>query len=269
MDAVRASNFVLGLTFSDVSKALNNALPWLTLLVATFTMVALIAAALIGYRTLAASAKSLEQSERSQRFGVYTKVMDLLEAPSPREGWHIVRDLSKGDTTWNSQIEDLDEDKLKKVDGFARELDKVGLLVKHGVVPLNFVLDYDSRVIVVGWNRLQERIKDQRERHGQPGHRLKFQELAYYAKLQRDKQYPGQETFQLTPNDRPPEWSEIWYTSVAPVWWQKGPRAVAEAPSRQHAQAALRTTSGSRDQQDGSGAAAEATTPPRTGDPPG
>jgi hypothetical protein len=72
------------------------------------------------------------------------------------------------------------------------------LLVKYGTVPLEFVVDYYSRPIVVTWHRLQPWIEEERKKRNQPGHMRLFELLAIHAKKHRDLEHSGEETFTLT-----------------------------------------------------------------------
>src|SRR5260370_34643237 len=83
--------------------------------------------------------RSLKQSERSLRFGVYTQVLEMLE--ETREARHLLYDKVPTNPTMNSYSQ-LSDDELKQLDGLARTFDTIGLLVKHKTVPLEFVLDF-------------------------------------------------------------------------------------------------------------------------------
>jgi hypothetical protein len=139
--------------------------------------------------------RSLRQSERSLRFGVYIKILEMLEAT--REARHLLYDkVPKQPNT--ASLDTLSSDEVEKMDELARTFDKLGLLVKHGVVPLDFVLDFYSRPLVVAWHRLEPHITAERRKRNQPGHMVKFEMLAIEAKKHRDRYHPGEETFNLT-----------------------------------------------------------------------
>ena len=83
----------------------------------------------------------------------------------------------------------LTPDEQKQVDQLAREYDKMGLLVKHGAIPINIVFDFYSKPIVQAWEALQGHITEERKARNQPGHMRKFETLAIGAALHRNQQH--------------------------------------------------------------------------------
>jgi hypothetical protein len=139
---------------------------------------------------------SLQLAERSLRYDAYTGTIDRLE--KHREARHILYDdVPKQPSA--AGIIALDAKKLRKLDAMLREFDALGLLVKHGVVPLGFVMDFYSRPLVVAWHRLEPHITEERRKRGQPGHMKKLEMLALFAKKHRDAEHPDEETFFVSP----------------------------------------------------------------------
>ncbi|MBI2927083.1 MAG: hypothetical protein HYY24_15415 [Verrucomicrobia bacterium] len=136
-------------------------------------------------------------AERALRADVYFRVLEMLEAN--RDVRHLLEGkLPKPDL---KLFESLSPDEQKKLDGLARVYDQVGLLVKHGAIPLDFLMDFYSRPLVVAWSRLSPHIRCVREQRGQPGHMVKFEMLAIEAKIHRDKHHKGEETFNISTED--------------------------------------------------------------------
>ena len=137
-------------------------------------------------------------SERSLRANVYFRILEMLE--KLRDARHLLEaKLTKPNL---QQFDALDESDRKTLDGLARAYDQLGLLVKHGAVPLDFVMDFYSRPLVVAWNRLSPHVRRIRDERGQPGHMVKFEMLAIEAKIHRDKHHSKEESFALSKEDR-------------------------------------------------------------------
>jgi len=149
--------------------------------------------------------RSLMQSERSLRFGVYSQILETLE--KTRQARHLLYDEVPKEPSATS-LSKLSPDQTEQLDELARAFDKLGLLVKHGVVPLDFVFDFYSRPIVVAWHRLEPHITEERRKRNQPGHMAKFEMLAIEAKKHRDRYHPGEETFTLT-TEQMSKW-QVW-----------------------------------------------------------
>ena len=146
--------------------------------------------------------RRLVQSERSLRFGVYHQILEMLE--KTRQARHLLYDKVPSEPSATS-LNALSPDELSQLDDLARTFDKLGVLVKHSVVPLDFVMDFYSRPIVVAWHRLEPLITEERRKRSQPGHMIKFEMLAIEAKKHRDEHHEGEETFILT-NEQNKKW---------------------------------------------------------------
>jgi hypothetical protein len=152
---------------------------------------ALIATAIIAFVTAIIALKSLKSSERSLQFNVYNEILEMLEKMRPAR--HLL--YEKVPREPSTSLNGLTEEERKQLDELLRSFDKLGLLVSHGVVPIEFVLDFYSYPVVVAWHRLGLYIKEEREKRNQPDHMGKFERLAVKAKEYRDKYHPGEETF--------------------------------------------------------------------------
>ncbi|NQS99346.1 MAG: hypothetical protein HQ591_12930 [candidate division Zixibacteria bacterium] len=133
----------------------------------------------------------------SLRGAMYSRILDMMEPV--REYRHLLERKLKEPNL--KVFDSLSEGEKKNLDNLARTYDKLGLLVKHSDVPLEFVLDFYSRPLVVAWHRLSPHINRTREERNQPGHMVKFEMLAIAAKLHRDKYHKGEETFPLSEED--------------------------------------------------------------------
>lgn len=145
--------------------------------------------------------KSLRQYERNLRFQVYKDVLTMLECV--REERYLLEDKTTADPEFD--VLKLDEEGRKPFYELARAYDKLGLLIKHGVVPLEFVLDYYSKPIVSAWKYLEPFVQEVRRQKRRPGYWKKFQRLAMQAKEYRKRIYPQEQTFEVSPEDRA-EW---------------------------------------------------------------
>jgi len=151
--------------------------------------------------------RSLKQSERSLRFNVYNQVVEKMERT--RKARHLLY-TKVPETPSTTSLNLLSPDEIEQLDDLTRSFDEIGLLIKYGVVPLGFVLDFYSHPIVIAWHRLEPSIMAERSKRNQPFHMYHFEQLAREAKKYRDKEQPGGETFHIS-------------TLVNPTWhiWRK------------------------------------------------
>lgn len=146
---------------------------------------------LLAALSIVVAIQSLKSSERAARFDVFTAILSLLEPY--RSARHLVeRRLAAGASA--DDFKRLCRKDRETLDDLARAYDQVGLLVKHGTVPLEFLLDFYSRPLVVAWNRLGNHLMRERRRRRQPGHMKKFETLAWLANGHRRKSHSGEET---------------------------------------------------------------------------
>ena len=138
--------------------------------------------------------RQVSQSERSLRFNVYYQVLEMLE--KTRAARHLLYEKTPKDTS-NFNFGDLNKEEMEQLDELARTYDKLGLLVKHKVIPLNFILDFYSRPIILTWNRLKPYIVAEREKRMQPAHMKMFELLAIKV-LKHSTEDIGGETFTVS-----------------------------------------------------------------------
>ncbi len=137
----------------------------------------------------------IRQGERHLRFDVYKRVVEMLEETGSLR--RQLRDTVSKDSlpkTWS----DFKPDDAKAFKGLVQTYDELGLLVKHGSVPIAFVVDLYSRPLVEAWHRLGPCVMVESTARGQAGHRNKFAVLALAAKAHRDESHPDEETFEIT-----------------------------------------------------------------------
>lgn len=176
-----------------------------------------IAAAIIasfGLYSLKLASTSIKQTEHSLRFSVYDGIIKMCD--EKRNDRHFLYDKVSPETpSAESVIELKDPGAVEKIDGVARTFDDLGVLVKNGAVPLEFVFDYYSAPIVVTWHRLQPYVDYLRNtKKKQLGHMKKFEILAIYCKKHRDKEHPGEETFKLSDEQK-----KIWRDWLKTIWF--------------------------------------------------
>jgi hypothetical protein len=166
------------------------------------SLVASIATALTAIIGILYVSRSLRQSERSLRFNACFQTMEMLE--KTRDARHLLENKVTVASS-DKNLSNLTPAEKERLDELVKSYDKLALLVKYGTVPLEFVLDYYSRGIVVTWNRLHPWIEEERIKRHQPGHMKLFELLAIEAKKHRDTEHPGEETFDLTSQQKT-EW---------------------------------------------------------------
>lgn len=187
---------------------------FLDFVAALFGIIVGILTVVILWISLYPTLRSLKDQERSLRFGVCYQVMEMVEHTRPMrhriQNVKIKKDAKPEDVREEMRkfYDTLTKEDKEKFDEVARTFDKLGILVKQGVVPKDFVIDFYSRPIVVTWNRMQYYIKEERDDRPQKRHMKKFEELALFAKEHRDKEHEGEETF--TSNEELPDWRKIW-----------------------------------------------------------
>jgi hypothetical protein len=157
--------------------------------------IATVVAAIVALTAIYPLFRNLRSSERSLRFNVYIQVIEMLD--EMRRARHLLYEKFPREPC-DASLSQLSREEIDQLDDLLRTFDKLGLLVKHGVVPLEFVLDFYSYPIVVTWHRLKPYITAERLKRNQPGHMVKFEMLAIEAKKHRDKHHRGEETFPVT-----------------------------------------------------------------------
>ena len=167
--------------------------------------IATMVAAVIAVFGIILALVNLKKTEQSVRFRVYIDILDMCE--SVRDARLLLYEKVPKEPS-NTSLTGLTPDEVNELDGLTRVFDRLGLLVKHGVVPESFIFDFYSRPLVVAWHRLEPRITEERRKREQPGYMRKFEILAIRAKNYRDKTHPGQETFRLT-NEQKESW-KVW-----------------------------------------------------------
>ena len=137
--------------------------------------------------------RNLIAAERNLRAKIYFDTINLLEGSDG--------DVRKLRTLLQAKLDEAKKTGVpfditaqptevrSQLDNLSRAYDKVGLLVKHRVVPAEFLFDFYSRPIVVAWKSLRPHIDAERTSRGQPNHMVKFEILAAGAALYREKKY--------------------------------------------------------------------------------
>ena len=145
--------------------------------------------------------RSLRQNERGLRFQVYYNVLEMIEKHRPER--HLIDEKLKDSVPF----ERLSDDEKERLNYLARAYDKLGILIKYGVVPLEFALDFYGRPLVVAWKYLESHVRDVRTIRQQSGHMKKFELLAIEAQKYREENFPGEETF-LMSKEHPKSWEK-------------------------------------------------------------
>lgn len=137
--------------------------------------------------------KSLVQADRNLRFSIYNEVFEMLE--KHREEKEAFDAMIISNEHFNI-MEDLSEEERQKYYKLARLYDRWGQLVLHGVLPIDFILDFYSRPLMLTWKAMHPYIETLRRIRVQPGHMAKFQFLAEEACNYRGGRYSGSYEFQ-------------------------------------------------------------------------
>lgn len=135
----------------------------------------------------------IKQGERHLRFDVLKRVIEMMEGTGNCR--RLFRETVSKDSPPNKWSELGSEEKTFRI--LVQTYDELGLLVKHGTVPISFVLDLYARPLVEAWHRLGPAIEAESDERKQPGHRNKFAILAMAAKAHRDKSHKGEESFEI------------------------------------------------------------------------
>lgn len=151
--------------------------------------------------------KSNTASERASRIQTLQYVLHIME--DCRDARHVLEEKIAANPQFDVLTAPNNEKKC--LDTLARSYDKLGALVKHGVAPIDFVMDFYSRPLVKGWQYLEPLITQERRKRNQPGHMLKFQILAGGAMQYRSNVYPNERSFDL-PKEIQLDW-ETWSRS--------------------------------------------------------
>ena len=130
---------------------------------------------------------------RSLRNSAYLHTLSMLEGPhnEVRKLRTLLRSLVEKATDDKKEfnVKSLDEYTYEQMHQLARDYDKMGFLVKHRVVKLNFVFDFYSKPILYAWENLSPLVNAERDNRDHREHMLMFETLAVGASLYRKKRY--------------------------------------------------------------------------------
>ncbi len=162
-------------------------------------------------RNLALSRRSIIEAERASRVQALRHVFDIME--QCREQRHLLEEKIAADL--NFDIMKASDSERNNLDRLARSYDMLGVMVKHGVAPVEFVMDFYSRPLVRGWQYLEPMVSAERWKRKQPAHMQKFQVLAAGAREHRRIVYPDERS--LDPlKEVADEW-ESWKRAIGPT----------------------------------------------------
>lgn len=178
------------------------------------TLFVVVIAALAAFQQLQYISEQVAASERSLRFQIYRDLLNMID--EFRTDRHRIQEDFPEDTT-SFDFDSLSQDQLEQLERVCRPFDTLGMLVAQGVVPLNFVLDFHTRGIVVVWHRLAPYINLLRQKRNQSTLMRQFQMLAIEAKQHRDQFFPHEETFIVTEEDE--ELWKRWRSECQGRWW--------------------------------------------------
>jgi hypothetical protein len=167
--------------------------------------IATVVAAVVAIISVRPLFRNLHASELSLRSRVYFDTLTLLDGKEGevRDLRHLLEQQIKLAKASGKQFDILTTavDVRQRLDKLARAYDKVGLLVKHGAVPVDFLFDFYSRPIVVAWTQIRPLVQSVRNDRGQPGHMLKFEILAIGASVYRLDKYSEPSPFPISAED--------------------------------------------------------------------
>ncbi len=152
---------------------------------------------------LAAVVPNLLAVWRSLRSKIYFDTVALLEGKDDelRNLRHLLEGQLKlaKDNNRPFDILKVSLELQKKLDQLARVYDKIGLLVKHRVIPTEFLFDFYSRPIIIAWQHISPLISQERTSRIQPNHMVKFEIVAAGAALYRQGKYKEHPPFPISP----------------------------------------------------------------------
>jgi hypothetical protein len=147
---------------------------------------------------------NLIATNKNLRSKVFLDTITLLDGKNQeiRSLRHKLDDLIKTAERKGKKFDvlSLKQKEKDELDKLARAYDQIGLLVKHGIVPTDFLFDFYSKPIVKAWKNLKGLFSDRRLK--QPGHMLKFEILATGAALYRRDKYQEQPEFSISDEDK-------------------------------------------------------------------
>lgn len=161
--------------------------------------------------------RNLTATEKNLRSKVFFDTLSLLDGKDYeiRKLRHILDDHIKtaAETGKVFDILSAKKEEQDELDKLARSYDQVGLLVKHGVVPTDFLFDFYSKPISKAWTYIRPLFNKRREK--QPGHMLKFEILAIGAALYRQNKYQEKPDFLISEEDKA-KWDKWNKWSIVP-----------------------------------------------------
>lgn len=162
-------------------------------------------------QNLTLSRRSIIEAERASRVQALRHIFDTME--QVRDQRHLLEGKIAAYPDFDILVAS-DQEKYE-LDRLARSYDMLGVLVKHGVAPMEFVMDFYSRPLVRGWQYLEPMISAERRKRKQPGHMRKFQVLAAGAREHRRIAYPDERSFDPH-HEVVDEW-EAWKRAIGPT----------------------------------------------------
>jgi len=154
--------------------------------------------------------RSVIEAEHASRIQALRHVLDIME--QYREQRHLLEEKIAADPDFD--VMKVSDSEKKNLDTLARSYDMLGVLVKQGVAPVEFVMDFYSRPLVRAWQYLEPMVRTEQRNRKQPGHMHKFEVLAVGACEHRRTAYPGELSFDPS-REAVDEWGE-WRRAIGP-----------------------------------------------------
>jgi len=162
-------------------------------------------------QNLRLSRRSVIEAERASRIQALRHVFDIME--QYRDQRHLLEEKIAADPDFD--VMKASDSEKNNLDTLARSYDMLGVLVKHGVAPVEFVMDFYSRPLVRGWQYLKPMVRTEQRNRKQPGHMQKFKVLAAGACEHRRTAYPDERSFDPS-KEAVDEWEE-WKRAIGPT----------------------------------------------------
>lgn len=158
-------------------------------LLTQLVLVAVAAWALIYYRAQAKFNRlQVNFAKQDHLSGVYRFVFEIVDSKQDRDARHVVYEMhpSAGNNVslekvrdaqyWNGSPSMQDKD---AADTVARAFDRLGLLVREGVVPLNIIAHFFASPAIRCWYKLQPFVGVERDKRMQNGHLWEWENMVF------------------------------------------------------------------------------------------
>lgn len=144
----------------------------------------------VGIASLVFVIVNVRIAQKAHRAKIFIDVLTILEGKDNeiRNMRIALNEKIRLFPNYDAGSSEIKED-IDKFHALARSYDKIGLLVKNGAIPINFLFQFYSSPILLAWEHTKGMLIKERKARKQEGHMQLFEILATGAALYRNQQF--------------------------------------------------------------------------------